>query len=204
MANTGVVYARPQIGPEAATLGVSGKLWRDSLIMYDRATRSLWSQLNGRAVAGPLKGKRLAHLPSELTTWSDWKRRHPDTLVLIKPRQSGSGYADYHRDPAKIGVLGTANPDPRLPAKTLVLGIEHKDRYAAIPIGLITSRRATNLDILGTPMTILTSGHGAAARVHLRNPDGSAGSAVRAFPVYWGVWAQFHPDTEVIQPKSLD
>lgn len=166
--------------------------------MYDRVTGSLWSQVKGEAVAGPLKGKRLAHLPSELTTWTDWKRRHPDTLVLVKPRQAGSAYADYHDDPGKIGVLGTVNPDPRLPAKTLVLGIEHNDRYAAIPIRLVMARRTTNLEVLGTPMTILTTGHGAAARVHLRNADGSAGPAVRAFPLYWGVWAQFHPETEVV------
>lgn len=193
------MYARPQVNETPTTLGVSGKLWRDSLIMYDRATRSLWSQVNGQAVAGPLKGRRLEQVPSELTTWADWKRRHPDTLVLVKPSLSGSAYDDYFQDPRRIGVLGTSNPDSRLPGKTLVLGIEHKRNYAAIPIHVLKPDGVTNLTLFDVPMVIFTSGKGPAARVHERNRDGTTDLPVRAFPVYWGIWAQFHPETELIE-----
>ena len=64
--------------------------------MYDRQTRSLWSQLGLQAVTGALAGTRLAILPVEHTTWEDWRRRHPDTQVL----SFRTGHSrDYNRDP---------------------------------------------------------------------------------------------------------
>ena len=90
------MYVRPTVNGKVSTLGVSGKLWRDALIMYDRESKSLWSQILGEAVAGPAQGNRLEELPSQLTTWKDWSQRHPDTLVLKRPRVSSSKYEQYY------------------------------------------------------------------------------------------------------------
>ena len=46
------------------TFGVSGKLWRDALLMYDHQTRSLWSHITGQAVKGASQGKQLQVLVS--------------------------------------------------------------------------------------------------------------------------------------------
>ena len=79
------MYERPVLADEEpTTFGVSGKLWRSALVMYDRQTRSLWSQVNGTAMVGGSEGTKLAELPSTLTTWGEWRHRHPDTLVLVK------------------------------------------------------------------------------------------------------------------------
>ena len=63
------MYAR-EINGERYEFGVSGKLFRNVLIMYDRQTKSLWSQLLGAAVDGPLKGTRLEMLAASFTTWA--------------------------------------------------------------------------------------------------------------------------------------
>lgn len=71
-------------------------LYRRNLLFYDRQTFSLWSQLGGDAVAGPLAGTRLQMLPVTETTWKDWKSAHPNTEVL----SFQTGYRrDYGRDP---------------------------------------------------------------------------------------------------------
>ena len=76
--------------------GVSGLLYQRNILMYDRKTSSLWSQLGMRAVAGPLAGSSLPILPVEHTTWEDWRSRYPDTTVL----SFRTGYSrDYDRDP---------------------------------------------------------------------------------------------------------
>jgi len=141
------VYIRPSVPTAASnkevdsTFGVSGLLWRDSLVLYDRATQSLWSQVLGQAVAGPREGERLRELPSQLTTWGDWKRRHPDTVILRQQeRLRGSSYDRYHRDPKRVGIHGSGNPDPRLPIKALVYGVEAADATAAA--SLITLQEA--------------------------------------------------------------
>ena len=41
------------------TFGVSGKLWRGALLMYDHQTRSLWSHITGQAVKGASQRKQL-------------------------------------------------------------------------------------------------------------------------------------------------
>jgi hypothetical protein len=183
------VYARPQINGTPTTLGVSGKLWRDALIMYDRATDSLWSQVNGTAVAGREKGKRLQELPSELTTWGQWKRRHPDTLVLVKPAISGSPYEDYFGDPERIGVRGSTNPDSRLPGKELVIGLEHNGRYAAVPLSLVEQQKKMEVHALGIPIVITSSG------AHERTSNAPVSSKI----IYWAIWAKFHPNSEIIR-----
>ncbi|PSQ11770.1 hypothetical protein BRC93_04235 [Halobacteriales archaeon QS_5_70_15] len=62
-----------------------------NLVMYDRATRSFWSQGIGRAICGPMAGASLDIVPSTLTSWGDWRAAHPDTVVLLPPPHSKVG-----------------------------------------------------------------------------------------------------------------
>ncbi len=75
------MYGRTLDG-EVLEFGHEGVLYRNSFVMYDRGTRSLWVHTTGQAVKGKLRGKSLDFLPSEVASWSDWQERHPDTLVL--------------------------------------------------------------------------------------------------------------------------
>ncbi len=65
-------------------MGTSGFLYRSNKLMYDQATQSLWSTLEGEPVIGPLVGKgiKLDYLSVVTTTWGEWKKRHPETSVL--------------------------------------------------------------------------------------------------------------------------
>ena len=56
----------------------------NGLVMYDRETGSLWSQVIGPAVDGSFAGKKLTVLPALQTTWKRWVSEHPWTLVLDK------------------------------------------------------------------------------------------------------------------------
>jgi hypothetical protein len=55
LCGTGIVYAR-NLGPRTLTFGVSGMLYRDALVMYDRETGTLWSRIDGRARHGKSGG----------------------------------------------------------------------------------------------------------------------------------------------------
>ena len=50
--------------------------------MYDHQTGSYWWQVLGEAIVGPRVGDRLTLLASVTISWSEWRRQHPDTLVL--------------------------------------------------------------------------------------------------------------------------
>jgi hypothetical protein len=60
-----------------------------NLVLVDDATGSFWSQLLARAICGPRRGDRLRLRPATVTTWSAWRRDHPDTDVLLPPPHSG-------------------------------------------------------------------------------------------------------------------
>lgn len=65
-----------------ASLGISGLLYNNNLINYDRATGSNWSQMYMRSVNGRLRGMPTVKVPLIETTWSKWKEMFPNSLVL--------------------------------------------------------------------------------------------------------------------------
>ena len=85
---TGIGYSR-EINGTVHEFGVSGKLIMNALVMYDRETRTLWSQFLSKAVQGELAGTVLETIPLTLTTWEKWKEVHPDIVALRKGRGGG-------------------------------------------------------------------------------------------------------------------
>lgn len=77
-----------RLGGETLDFGVSGLVLDSNMLIYDRredpAAGSLWSQLEARAVAGPLAGgaAELELLPATVASWEQWRQRHPTTDVL--------------------------------------------------------------------------------------------------------------------------
>ncbi len=116
-------------------LGTSGFLYRSNKLMYDHATRSLWSTFAGEPAVGPLVGRGIALEPHYVvtTTWGEWRRRHPETLVLSldtgHERDYGEGvaYRDYFATDRLM--FGVPRLDRRLPNKAEVLAL----RFPASP-----------------------------------------------------------------------
>ena len=102
------MYAR-EVNGQVLDFGVSGKLYRNVLVMYDRQTESLWSQLLGKAIIGPMKGTPLTMLPATVMTWGVWRQEHPDGLLLKKDVPSNATYASYPAFP-KSAARACRNP----------------------------------------------------------------------------------------------
>lgn len=77
------------------TLGVTGKLRKSDMIMYDRETETWWQQATGEAIVGTLTGARLKPVPSWLESWAQFRQSHPDGLVMAEPPFP----RDYGRNP---------------------------------------------------------------------------------------------------------
>ena len=95
------MYVR-EVDDQTLTLQVSGKLWMRSLVMSDAETKSEWAHLLGEAKAGPLKGKTLKPLITDMVTWAVWKEQHPDTTVLNMSRTSKNYSRQFYRDPSRF------------------------------------------------------------------------------------------------------
>ena len=100
------MYAR-QLDGRVLTLAVDGRLWKESMVLYDQETNTRWSQLTGVAQTGPLKGKTLHPLPSVMTDWQTWRRMHADGSVVVLPRKEQQRNRACYGDP-KGFLLGIA------------------------------------------------------------------------------------------------
>ncbi len=85
LCNSSLVFIRPTVEGRILEFGVSGRLYKSDLVMYDRQTGSFWSQIEGRAIIGPLAGKRLEYVPVEMMTWQKWQELHSVAWVLARP-----------------------------------------------------------------------------------------------------------------------
>lgn len=161
------MYSR-DIGGKEYTFGVSGKLIMNTLVMYDRETGSLWAQLLGEAVGGPLKGAKLEYVSGLHTTWADWKAQHPDTLALVKGyRGSSSSYTGYYRSP-DAGVIGESYTDNRLYVKEFVIGVELNGDAVAYPYSALNKQPVVNDTLGGEPVLIVFNAETGAGAVFKR------------------------------------
>ena len=165
------MYTREVSGKELE-LGVSGKLYKDALVMFDRETGTLWTQVDGSALRGPLVGRRLAEVPAMQTTWKVWKRLHPNTLVLRKPATvRGSRYEEYFADPAQLGPSGTRG-DERLAGKALIIGLHSAEDAIAIPVSIVEKRQLVETELAGEPLVVFYSRENRTAAVFRANVTG--------------------------------
>ena len=96
LADLGAVYDR-QLAGHTYTFALSGYTYSDpkvwgglqAFVLWDRDTGSLWLPTIGKGVSGPMIDVPLQLIPQEdweRTTWSDFKAKHPNAVVL-KPNQ---------------------------------------------------------------------------------------------------------------------
>lgn len=167
------MYART-VGGRTLNFGVSGMLYRDALVMYDRETGTLWTQVDGRAVRGPLLGQELQAFPSIHATWAEWKSLYPDSVVLRKQGQHRSAYEAYNRDQGRLGISGRRLKNAVMPPKERILGLRYGGAALAVAVkdirqAGIVEARVGGLPVvlagLGAAMPIVAFERGVAGRV---------------------------------------
>jgi hypothetical protein len=202
---SGVVFD-PAVAGEQVEFGTSGKLWNSNLVMYDRKTDSLWSQILGEAIVGEMTGMRLEVLPSDQIRFGDWKKLHPRGEVLS--RDTGATrfygqdpYGDYYTSPGTFFPVD--KKDSRLGEKEFILGIvvngnakaywppavkkagEIKDTFQG---KIIVARYEKDIDAIRL----------FEKKSDPSNPSGQAELVrINPFGSFWFSWVAAHPETEL-------
>jgi hypothetical protein len=191
------VYSR-QIGDQDYTFGVSGRLYKSNVLLYDHQTDSLWSQLMQKSVSGPLAGQKLRKIPSTRTRWQTWQNRNPNTLVLSDDTGYNRNYAidpyeGYYRVGSIMFPVGDVRKD--LAVKDRVLGIQINEAAKAYPLKWLNAHPGIHKDRLAD-QTIEIEVNSAGEVVSVRNQSGEPIASIYA---YWFAWQAFHPETTVFQ-----
>jgi len=194
LCGTGMAFLADPQG-QALSFGVSGLLYNSDVLLYDRQTESLWSQIRRQALTGPLKGQRLQQIPLEHTSWSDWRARYPHTRVLSPDtgyrrdysRSPYAGYADHD------GLMfSVSHRDRRLGPKETVLGVEIAGVAKAYPFSELAKQPGERADrVGGRDIRVVFDAVNRSGRVY------AGRELLPSTTGFWFAWAAFHPDTQV-------
>jgi uncharacterized protein DUF3179 len=175
LCGTGIVYSRVVNG---ATLifKVSGRLYKNDLVMYDTATGSYWTQAGGYSIAGQYAGTRLNVLPGFPMTLGDWEKLYPNTLVMAKPTTYGR---DYSVDPyasykasADTGLFPPTYVDNALQPKEYVVGVTIQNDSVAYPYAYLYNHGLAQDSVGGLPIIVVFNPQTAAVNVFNRKVGG--------------------------------
>ena len=180
------------------TFGVSGLLYNSDVLLYDRQTESLWSQLETMAISGPEAGTTLEIIPTAYATWKDWKKRYPETLVL----STETGHIrEYDRSPyqnyeAVPDLMFQVKHKSRLYRnKERVIGITIHGKHKAYPFSQLKKAKGQVTDTFqGKTLYVTFDNKTKTARIKSENNEDLPG-----ITLFWFAWHAFHPDTEVFE-----
>ena len=144
LCNSAIVFDR-RVGGKTYDFGVSGMLRHSDMIMYDRATDSLWQQITGEAIVGSMTGERLPMLPSQTVDFNEFAKAFPEGEVLSQntgySRPYGqSPYAGYEKGDRPI-VPVKLPKNLRLRPLERVVTIQDGQKAKAYPLSTLRRER---------------------------------------------------------------
>jgi hypothetical protein len=196
LCGTGMAF-KAEVAGVNLQFGVSGLLYNSDMLLYDRQTESLWSQIMKQAISGPMKGRRLEQLPLSHTTWQDWRQQYPGTLVL-------STQTGYSRDYSRTPYPGYTKSDyimfpvnykaAQYHPKELVIGLEIDQAFKAYPFTeLDKSGKVEIMDsVANKPVKIVFDAVNRTGKIFDHNNN-----EIPTIISFWFAWMAFHPNSEV-------
>ena len=181
------MYAR-NIENRTFTFDFAEGLVKNNLLIVDRETDSVWSQLHGRAIIGPMKDAPLSVIASVQSTWGFWRERHPHTRVMVLPNTEGRLY--YYRN-RPIGQSSPRQPTPEHDVSVLGFGLALGDESIWVSFSELQAAAAPiDLELGGQSIKIFFDRDGMTAWAK----DGG-GRLLSGVLAYQEGWFDFFPES---------
>lgn len=175
LCGSGVLYDTRTPAGQAYTFGTSGLLYRSNKLMVDRQTLTLWNNMTGEPAVGRLARSpiRLPVLPVTITTWKEWRTRHPATTVLAldkeMERRWGFSYLPGAADRRRAGVnfpvwLKSSALDPKDEVYAVRLG----DKAKAYPVERALKEKVINDRLGEEPLVVVADPESGSVRIYRR------------------------------------
>lgn len=196
LCNTGMAFIAGSL-EKRFTFGVSGLLYNSDVLLYDRQTGSLWSQIMSKAISGPLKNINLTQISASHTSWGLWRQQYPDTEVLSEKtgfnrNYDRSPYLGYARN--QMLMFDVENRNNAYRNKELVLGVTIDNQQKAYPFKELKKNGEENFSdqFANRVITIRWYEKDKAASIF-----DSKGEEIPSTLAYWFAWVAFYPETEI-------
>lgn len=132
-----------------------------NFVMKDQQTGSRWQQATGECFEGPMKGRKLEPYPFLITTWGEWRRRHPGTLALVPKAEYRenfdfmAGMLERQRRGEMTFTRGILREDDRLPTHEQVIGLELGAAHKAYPLARLQQEEVIQDQVGGEPVVLV-------------------------------------------------
>jgi len=157
--------------------------FNNNIIYQDQNSGNFIQQLDGSVFQGPDVGLALDSEPVVFATWDEWKKLHPDTQLYYAPditlRDKIVSFMLQIMVPIKKLTARskpfhriTKDLDARLPAMSLVLGVERNGESCGYPLDGLVDVPVINDTVGGEPVVILYNGDRDVAEVFSRRVNG--------------------------------
>lgn len=152
----------PRFEGRVLDLGVSGLLFANNLVLYDRDTEEVYGpQLTIEGSCSIFRGSELGLMPVQEMSWGRWKALHPDTKVIAGDQGFSRNYRIYpygtYDQLTDESLLNPMNVDRSRPIKERVLAIRSGRGGMGYPFGELAdlgSVVALNETLFGVPTAI--------------------------------------------------
>jgi len=204
LCGSGIAF-KADVAGKSLKFGVSGLLYNSDVLLFDRQTQSLWSQILSKAVTGSMKGNTLTAVPITHTSWADWRRQQPDTLVLsedtgFKRDYEDNPYAGYDKReeiifPVRFRAQGY-HP------KEQVLGLKINGKAKAYPFAELAKGSGESPYIVKDSI----GGQNITVRFDKEHKSAQAfdaqGNQIAGVTLFWFAWYTFNPQTTIYRVKQ--
>jgi hypothetical protein len=194
LCGSAVVYERTVDG-KVYDFGVSGKLYESNLLMYDRDTHTLWSQILGEAVVGDLLGAELTVFPSQLLTFGEVKQKYPNALVLSEDTGHSRDYSTYpygDYDSDERLVFEVSERDERFPLKEMFYIVNYAD--TSVAFHWMDLRSAGTAEVEVNDRTLVARFANGEAEVREKGSD----EIIPGYFAMWFSWVVHHGEDGVV------
>lgn len=191
----------------------------------DKRTKSWWRQVNGKAIAGKLKGQSLPEIASTQMSLGKWLTLYPNSLVMQPDpafNKIYAGMAGYEVGKSESGL--TKRDSLSWLGKSWVVGIDMGKESKAYDWNTLKTQRVIHDELDNQPIVLVLAADNKSFVALKRNsPDekfllegdslknglynyGLSGKAanpsvkdlekINAYQEYWHSWQTFHPGTK--------
>jgi hypothetical protein len=178
LAQITAIYDR-RVGGRTLTFFNSGALWRDTLVLQDRETGTLWTAATGRALAGPLVGEQLRSVPARVATREAWQAAFPSSLYLDTGEIASVPLTIrlYGLSPWQ-GFSGVKTSDARFKPKDEVFAVSYGGETVGFTAIQLSRRGRAEVSLGGRLVEL-------AWDARLGTPRAFAGEEIAVTPMYW-------------------
>ncbi len=193
LCGSAVVYDR-NLPDGETTFGVSGALVESNMVMYDRASETLWQQSTGKALAGKHFGQTLELVKFQLLTIGEVKSQYPNALIMSEEtghrrdyaRNPYSGYED-----SEEFIFSPSKQDQRYPSKTIFVAFDVDGTPVAVPWLDLKNGQTYDTEIKGQSIKLSKQNN----ELTIIRAEG------QEIPFYfemWFSWAVQHQDSGIV------